>query len=39
VQLMEGSLREGQELVVGMKGAAAASSTPAQGGSTKRLGF
>jgi HlyD family secretion protein len=39
VQVLEGALREGQEVVVGMKGPPAAAVAPAQGGSTKRLGF
>jgi len=39
VQVVDGTLREGQELVVGMKGAVAAAPAQSQGGSTKRFGF
>jgi len=38
-QVLDGALREGQELVVGMKGQPAAAPTQTQGGGTKRLGF
>lgn len=39
VQVLDGTLREGQELVVGMKGPAAATPAQAQGGGTRRFGF
>lgn len=39
VQVLHGALREGQELVVGMKGPGAVAPAQAQGGGTKRLGI
>ena len=39
VQVLDNALREGQEIVLGMKGPPATVTSPAQGGSTKRLGF
>jgi len=39
VQVLNDALREGQELVVGMKGPPAADAPQPQGGSTKRFGF
>jgi HlyD family secretion protein len=39
VQVLDNTLRDGQEVVVGMKGPPATTTPQAQGGSTKRLGF
>jgi len=39
VQVLEGALREGQQLIVGMKGAVTAAPAAGQGASTKRFGF
>jgi HlyD family secretion protein len=39
VQVLGNALREGQKVVVGMKGTPAATAPPAQGGSTRRFGL
>ncbi len=41
VQVVDGPLQEGQQIVVGMKGAAPAAAAPSQGqgGGTRRFGF
>lgn len=39
VQVLEGPLTEGQELVVGMKGPVASATPQPQGGGTRRIGF